>query len=170
MLSLKLFGTDIEPGRKLPPFRSSHPKRQPWHLSPVSSRGCLGTAEGNAGALQKAPQSESLDSAISSALSVSPSYHGHPAHAAIWGGGHPWVSPYWDSEPVLTCSVTLRMRTQSSERSSNWPQAAQQMHGRVGIGARVLPTEGCCFVHPGSSDQRVTLAVLWPAPHVCRGH
>lgn len=36
------------------------------------------------------------------------------------------------------------------------------MHGRVGIGAQVLLTEGCPFVHLGYADQHVILTVPLP--------
>lgn len=69
--------------------------------------------------LQKSPPSE-FELATSSALSVSPA---HTASRGEGAEGHPWIGPYWDSELVLTCPVTLRTRTQSSERVSNWPKA-----------------------------------------------
>lgn len=45
------------------------------------------------------------------------------------------------------------------------------MHGRVGIGAQVLLTEGCSFVHLGYADQHVILAMPLPClPRVRGGH
>ena len=117
--------------------------------------------------LKKSPQSESLDSATSSSLPVSPSSYRRPAPVASRGErveGRPWISPYWDSEPVLTCPVALRMNIQSSEKFSNWPKAAQQMHRQVGIGAQVLLTESGSFVGPGYAEQRVIPAEPLPCP------